>query len=177
MITYYYSLIYWYCKLINKYYYICLIKQQYFILPMKTYIISKNFFFFFFYSTKLIKIKNIFFCFKKFLKFKIKFFHKITSLKILINKFPYIIVKSNYAKKIILKIFSIYWKKKRRYLAFNLLLIKHVNFNFLLKIIKKILNFFKWNIFIKRGFRLSRQKLYSKKGKISQYSAFKNKLF
>lgn len=115
------------------------------------------------YLGLLNKEVNYFFNSFFFLKFKkIKFSGK--GYRIYLKKKYYIYTKLGYSHKLFLYNFNNFFKFLGKYKAFIFFINQSVN-----KFIKNLINLRYINIFTQRGFRLTKQVIYKKKGKISSY--------
>lgn len=112
-----------------------------------------------------------------FLNVKVKFRHKISWIKSYYWKLNYLIVDTNRSHYLIYLLQDIYTKRRKKYFTYNTLILKSANYLELQLIANLIVKSFPWDKYTSRGFRLSRQKLYRRPGKVSQYSMLKTKIF
>ncbi len=111
------------------------------------------------------------------LSIKVKFRHKISWIKMYMQKMPYILIDTNKSHYLILFMQNFYLKRRKKYFTYNTLLVKGTNFFLLKNATDLIVSSFPWDKYTSRGFRLARQKLHRRPGKISQYSMLKTKIF
>jgi hypothetical protein len=148
------------------------------ILP-KFLVSGLNIRWFFFKTTITFKcyLKNFFFSFLKFTTIKIKFRHKISWVFLLFRGCNWFVLDVNKSHYTYLKNQGCFVKRKKKYLTYNTLTLFSLNWVFIKKISAMVLTLGEWNKFTSRGFRLNRQSLQKKQGKVSSYTAFKSKIF
>jgi hypothetical protein len=176
---------YWFCSFKKLTYLICNIKiyNKYFIFPLKSLFLTYNKFQnfqghqFYINNFYIRYLQYIFITWYRFLNIKVKFRHKISWIKTYYSTIPYLIIDTNKAHYFLYFISNFYLKRKKKYFTYNTLLLKGADFIFLTNIAKNFVLSFPWDKYTSRGFRLSRQRLQRRPGKVSQYSMLKTKIF
>lgn len=109
--------------------------------------------------------------------FKLKYKHKIYNVKFTTVFKQFNIITKILSHFLLLEQSFFHSFKIKKLSSFNTYMFFFSNFYTFYTLLARIKKYLKWNIYTQRGFRLARDRLNKKTGKVSAFKSFKSKIF